>query len=367
MKIYFLSALFHIILVSTTSGCIKSPYGDGCLVPEFSDEFDTFNISKWIHEVTMSGCGNWEFEMYVPDTANSFVQDGSLHIHPTYTANWFQESMCTNFSDPPVDWIYGCEISYDAQPTKTIYGTNISYPGIYPGQCSDASDYGCERRAIAGNVLNPVVSARIHSNFSFLYGRIEIRAKIPVGNWLWPAIWMFPEKSVYGTWPMSGEVDIMESRGNDPSYKAGGNNQFGSTLHWGPKWNADMWSYTHQNCTDNTLTDQWHIYGLKWTSTGIYTYLDNDTNRVLTVNTSVPLWEQFHLDGPNPWDGDGVNAPFNQEFHMMLNVAVGGTNGYFPDSDWGNGGASAFWAARGKWQSTWTQPDLIVDYIHVYQ
>lgn len=159
----------------------------------------------------------------------------------------------------------------------------------------------------------------------------------------------------------------MESRGNDASYKAGGNNKFGSTLHWGPQRNQDKGSYTHQQHTDDTLISQWHVYGIKWTSTGIYTYIDNDTNRVLDVNMIVPLWEQFHLDGPNPWAGDGVNAPFNQAFYLMLNVAVGGTNGYFPNTDWSAHGISEFWANRGKWQPTWTQPDLIVDYVHIYQ
>jgi hypothetical protein len=48
------------------------------------------------------------------------------------------------------------------------------------------------------------------------------------------------------------------------------------------------------------------------------------------------------LDSPNPWAGDGVNAPFNQAFHMVFNIAVDGTHGYFPTSDWGNGGISAF-------------------------
>ncbi len=66
---------------------VVSPYGDACLVPDFSDEFDTFNISKWDHIVTMSGYGNGEFEMDVPDTANSFFQNGFLHIHPSYTAD----------------------------------------------------------------------------------------------------------------------------------------------------------------------------------------------------------------------------------------------------------------------------------------
>jgi len=316
----------------------------------------------------MSGGGNGEFEMYVPDSANSFIQNGSLHIHPTYTANWFQPSMCTSNSFAP-NWTNGCELSFDAQPTKTIYGTSTPYPGVYPGQCNDPSNYGCERMAVGGNILNPIGSARIFSDFSFLYGRVEVRAQLPVGNWLWPAIWMLPEDSVYGAWPLSGTINIMESRGNDPSYPFGGNNMFGSTLHWGSYWNADMWINTHVEYVDNssTLTSQWHIYGLKWTSTGLYTYIDNDTNRVLTVNMSIPLWQVYSLSGPNPWAGNGTNAPFNQPFYMTFNTAIGATTGYFPTNDWGSVGATQFWNNRNDWQSTWTRPDLIIDFIRVYQ
>ena len=53
------------------------------------------------------------------------------------------------------------------------------------------------------------------------------------GDWLWPAFWLLPKDGAYGTWPASGEIDIMESRGNAPGYPGGGVNAFGSTLHWG--------------------------------------------------------------------------------------------------------------------------------------
>ena len=52
------------------------------------------------------------------------------------------------------------------------------------------------------------------------YGKVEIRAKLPEGDWLWPALWMLPVDEAYGPWPMSGEIDIMESRGNGVDYKA---------------------------------------------------------------------------------------------------------------------------------------------------
>jgi beta-glucanase (GH16 family) len=70
-------------------------------------------------------------------------------------------------------------------------------------------------------VINPVMSARISTknHYSITYGRVEVRAKLPRGDWLWPAIWMLPNS---GTWPMSGEIDIMEARGNGPEYAAQG-------------------------------------------------------------------------------------------------------------------------------------------------
>mmetsp|Transcript_9153 Transcript_9153/g.1364 ORF Transcript_9153/g.1364 Transcript_9153/m.1364 type:complete len:98 (+) Transcript_9153:370-663(+) len=90
-----------------------------------------------------------------------------------------------------------------------------------------------------GNFLNPITSARLRSQgFSFKYGRVEVNAKLPKGDWLWPAIWMLPTSNAYGGWPASGEIDIVESRGN-VGYPAGGPESIGSTLHFGPGWPFD--------------------------------------------------------------------------------------------------------------------------------
>lgn len=115
----------------------------------------------------------------------------------------------------------------------------------------------------AGTVINPVMSGRINTRGkkSIKYGKIEVRAKLPQGDWLWPAIWMLPEGNdtstaegtgVYGAWPVSGEIDvrqlvvivphsilmclgqIMEARGNLPSYPSQGSNYVRSTLNYGP-------------------------------------------------------------------------------------------------------------------------------------
>ncbi len=60
-------------------------------------------------------------------------------------------------------------------------------------------------------------AVRTVESFAFTYGRVEVRAKLPRGDWLWPAIWLLPKWHQYGDWPTSGEIDIMESRGNAPS------------------------------------------------------------------------------------------------------------------------------------------------------
>ena len=72
-------------------------------------------------------------------------------------------------------------------------------------------DYGCSRTGSASNALNAVQSARIRSvnAFSFKYGRIEIRAQLPKGDWLWPAIWLLPEHNAYGEWPASVECHVL--------------------------------------------------------------------------------------------------------------------------------------------------------------
>jgi len=180
----------------------------------FSDDFNTFNFSTWEHELTMGGGGNWEFEWYVNNRSNSFVRDSVLYLKPTLTE--------------------------DAVGEVTLRTGTVDIWGQQPtDQCTGNAFYGCSRSAPAsGNYINPIRSARLRTikSFAFKYGRVEVKAKLPRGDWLWPAIWMLPKSAEYGIWPTSGEIDIMESRGNAMGYPAGGCNTFGSTLHWGTNW-----------------------------------------------------------------------------------------------------------------------------------
>lgn len=115
-------------------------------------------------------------------------------------------------------------------------------------------------------IINPIRSGRIKTvdGFRFKYGKVEARAKVPRGAFLWPAIWMMPSKSVYGSWPNSGEIDIMESRGND-QIQAGdeeiGNQRALQTIHFGKH---------HEHTETNNNVDEgfhkhFHLYKLEWT------------------------------------------------------------------------------------------------------
>ena len=125
----------------------------------------------------MGGGGNWEFEMYINNRTNSFVKEGVLHIQPTFTADF---------------------LGSEAQ-LKT---GQLDLWGASPAdQCTGNAFYGCSRSALgSGNYINPITSARLRSvnSFAFKYGRVQISAKLPKGDWIWPAIWMLPKYNEFG-------------------------------------------------------------------------------------------------------------------------------------------------------------------------
>lgn len=135
---------------------------------------------------------NHEFEMTTASENNSYTRDGVLYIVPTLTSDVIGKSAIFN--------------GYTYNVTGCTNGNLTA--------CSAVSN------ASIGAVINPVQSAKLTTKFSrsIQYGRIEVRARLPKGDWLWPAIWMLPTDNEYGAWPASGEIDIMESRGNGPDY-----------------------------------------------------------------------------------------------------------------------------------------------------
>jgi beta-glucanase (GH16 family) len=184
----------------------------------------------------------------------------------------------------------------------------------------------------------PYTSARLvtRNKVDVKYGRIEVRAKIPRGQGLWPAIWMLPTDTVYGQWPASGEIDIMENIGSEPEEILG-------TIHYG----HDFWRYNSQTYTEAIPVDtlprnQWplvdfaedfHVYSVLWNEDCILFQVDGNDIGVPNTRSSVL---------PTTW-------PFDQEFHILLNVAVGGNLPGNPDGN------------------TQFPQTMEVDYVRIYQ
>jgi beta-glucanase (GH16 family) len=145
-------------------------------------------------------------------------------------------------------------------------------------------------------------SGRIRSinKGDFKYGRIEARMKLPIGQGIWPAFWMLPTDNVYGGWPKSGELDIMEYLGHEPS-------KIHATLHFGNPWPNNSSTTKSYSKPLSKLSDGFHDIVLEWKENEIKWFIDGYLYATKT---------NFDLNG-HPW-------PFDQKFHLLLNLAVGG-------------------------------------------
>ena len=172
-------------------------------------------------------------------------------------------------------------------------------------------------------------SARIRTieKGDWKYGRFEVRARLPEGQGLWPAIWLLPSDAVYGGWAASGEIDIMEARGQSRSTVHG-------TLHYGASFPNNQSSGDAYTLPSGTFTDDFHTFVLEWTEGRMVWYVDDTPYQVQTE------WSTTAAAFP---------APFDQEFYLLLNVAVGGNFVGAPDA------------------STIFPQEMEVDYVRVYQ
>jgi beta-glucanase (GH16 family) len=142
------------------------------------------------------------------------------------------------------------------------------------------------------------------------YGRFDIKAKLPYGQGIWPAIWMLPTEWKYGGWAASGEVDIVELLGHEP-------NRVYGTLHYGGEWPNNVKSGSSFSLEYGTFSMDFHVFTLEWEPGEFRWYVDG--THYLTRN------EWHSENGQYP-------APFDQYFHLLLNVAVGGNWPGYPDN-----------------------------------
>lgn len=252
-------------------GQSQSPGGDSAWKLVWSDEFSEpeINLSHWNHEVNAWGGGNNELQYYTNRSENSFIRNGTLVI----------------------------------QARKEAYtGTE------------GTRDF---------------TSARLRTlNLGdWKYGKFEFSAKLPDGKGLWPAIWLLPTDNTYGGWAASGEVDIMELKGQEPATVYG-------TLHYGGPWPLNTYSGTTYSLLNRSFADDFHTFTLEWESEEFRWYVDGELYQTQTS------WSTINRKYP---------APFDQRFHIILNVAVGGN---FP----GN-----------PTNETTFPKEMIIDYVHVFQ
>lgn len=143
------------------------------------------------------------------------------------------------------------------------------------------------------------------------YGKIEASISFPSGAGTWCAFWLMPNESVYGGWPRSGEVDIVEHVGSIPnrvSVAAHTLNRSGNVGSQGSAWN--------QTKTYDNVADNFHTYGVEW----IDDYYNGNDVLIFTFNgEEVGRWSQ------NPWmNSTWQDWPFDQNFYVILNMAIGG-------------------------------------------
>jgi beta-glucanase (GH16 family) len=225
----------------------------------------------------------------------------------------------------------------DPSRWEQMIGTGTSY-GLQPGWGNNELQYyRPENTTVANGFLtitakkenyhgSPYTSSRIRTlnKGDFTYGRFEARMKLPYSQGLWPAFWMLPTDNVYGGWPTSGEIDIMELVGRE-SHKVHG------TIHYGDPWPNNQNQGNSYALHSGIFNDAFHEFAIEWDPGVIRWYVDGYLYGTKSSSDLSPfLW------------------PFDQRFHFLLNLAVGGN-----------------WPGNPDATSVFPQ-SLVVDYVRVY-
>ena len=210
------------------------------------------------------------------------------------------------------------ELQYYTKPRKSESNTNTSknlfiengYLKIQPIYRKDKS------RISSGEAAYNFTSARINTKNlkSFSYpSKISICFKVPKGIGFWPAFWLMPSEDI--RWPVGGEIDILENRGRISNISS-------SALHFGKQWNKKSTLVGEALIPRQVrFQDKFHSISLVWKENYIAFYLDNSPDPYFTINSDHPEFQKYKY-------------PFNRDYYMILNVAVGGKyDDYWVDFD----------------------------------
>ena len=256
--------------------------------------------------------GNGEFEWWF--TLTTEEAGATNEFQTTFTNMVWEDDFAVDGAPDPLNW------TYDLGTGTNGWGNSEaqSYTSDAENVIVEGGFLKITAKADGGGGYT---SARIKSQDlqKFTYGRIDVRAKLPSAQGTWPAIWMLGSNFPSVGWPRSGEIDIMEQTGSDK------NNVLG-TLHWfdtGGNANASFGKNT-----DNTdASSEFHVYSVDWSADKIYILIDNEP--------------YFEFD-------NNATLPFNADFFLILNIAMGGTLG-------------------GTIDSGFTEDTMEIDYVRVYQ
>ncbi len=259
-------ALIAVVVAFSVSGCAKEPVSR---VPEgyalvWQDEFDADGApdpEKWSYSTGGNGWGNGEVQNYTDKRENSFVSKGKLTL-------------------------------------KAINNGG----GMW-------------------------TSARIKTQYlaNWQYGYIEISAKLPSGVGTWPAIWMLPTHDKYGTWPRSGEIDIMEHVGFEQDI-------IHTTIHT-KAYNHKINTQKNAHAKVPGVSKSFHTYAIDWTPERIEWFVDGESFFVFeNENATSAEW------------------PFDIPYYLIMNVAIGGA-----------------WGGQKGIDANLKDSSMVVDYVRVYQ
>ncbi|KPI97194.1 Beta-1,3-glucan-binding protein [Papilio xuthus] len=307
----------------------------------FGEEFGDDNInqlSNWIPEVMFPQGPDFPFNVYLAD-GTMRLENGLLIISPVLLESKYHEGILNE----ALDLSKNC---------TGMIGT-----------------WECSRTASGAQILPPVATGKITSKnvFNFKYGRVEIRAKLPDGDWLMPEINLEPRDNVYGNTDYgSGLIRIAFAKGNAV---------YAKKLYGGPiMYNLEPYRSFHlkkKNGKNNWSSD-FHNYSLIWKPDGMELYVDGE------LYGTVDPGQGFHTSATQNgvthathWTQGTVMAPLDTMFYVSLGLRIGGINDfddvYF--KPWKNRARKAvlnFWSAKDYWLETWSDADMKIDYVRVY-
>ena len=222
--------------------------------------------------------------------------------------------------------VFSDEFATDGAPDPSKWSYDLGAGGWGNGELQTYTNNPANAVVQGGNLVitavrngNSYTSARLKSEnkYEFRYGKVEFRAKLPAGAGTWPALWMLGQNYATNTWPACGEIDIMEHKGFEPNIIHG-------TVHYTGR---SAGNAVTSRITATNVSSTYHIYKVIWSPQSIRFYVDNVLfHTVLNTNS----------------------LPFNSDFFLIMNVAMGGTFG-------------------GPVDPAFTQSSMSVDYVRVYQ